>query len=84
MSAFRINERTWDHIASVARAEVRRLRRPLSLADAERAVSEWAHAQHESRGVDMPSIGQMKSAVNIAANEAANYATLSARLGKWA
>ena len=81
---FRLDAHGRSQIASMARSEVRRLRRLLTLDDARRAVDEWCHYRHEVAGVSMPSEDQRKRAALLAANEGADYARRSARLGRWA
>ena len=83
MTRFRLDAPTRDAIASVARGEVRRLRTPLTLAQAQRAVSEWAQERRERVGRGTPSPDQLSRAAVLAANEAADYAKRCARAGRW-
>lgn len=84
MSGFRFDALTRCRVSSVARSSVRRLRKPLTLDEARREVSEWCHSQHELTGEAMPSERQLNMAAQHAADEAADYARRSARLGRWA
>ena len=80
---FRLDVATRDEIGCVARAEVRRLRRPLSLADAQKAVADWAYAQKEQGFRSWPSWSQRQKAARIAADEGTDYAKRCVRAGAW-